>query len=170
MHRSRGRPRQDLPRLVDGHVALQVFTAFTHVPSAPRCAGPLPVCDPLPVGNSNASFDAVAALVPFSGAKRRAQSANAKRTPLTRAARAVRAGYPLRALRSLRERALHQARRMRDVAARSGGALVLLTSGEDLDAYVARRAACLRRPGGCPFTAGLLVRRPAPLRSACWII
>ena len=85
MHRSRGRPRQDLPRLVDGHVALQVFTAFTHVPSAPRCAGPLPVCDPLPVGNSNASFDAVAALVPFSGAKRRAQSANAKRTPLTRA-------------------------------------------------------------------------------------
>ena len=65
------RSHVDVPRLVAGNVALQVFTAFTHVPSAPVCPGPWPVCDPLPVGNSNVSFDAVSMLVPFSGAKRR---------------------------------------------------------------------------------------------------
>jgi hypothetical protein len=47
---------------------------------------------------------------------------------------------------------------MHGVEARSGGALTLVKSAAELDAYVARRAACLRRPGGCPFTAGLLVR------------
>lgn len=76
----------------------------------------------------------------------------------TRSSVLCRPGYPLRALRSLLERALHQSRRMHGVEARSGGALTLVKSAAELDAYVARRAACLRRPGGCPFTAGLLVR------------
>ncbi len=59
---------------------------------------------------------------------------------------------------SLLARALHQAARMRGAAARSGGALQLLTSARELDAYVARRSACLAAAAGCPFTAGLLVR------------
>ena len=67
------RSHVDVPRLVAGNVALQVFTAFTQVPSAPHCDGPIPVCDPLPVGNSNASFDSVSALVPNSGAPRRGE-------------------------------------------------------------------------------------------------
>ena len=71
------RSHVDVPRLVAGNVALQVFTAFTQVPSAPHCEGPMPVCDPLPVGNSNASFDSVSALVPFSGAQRRRERAAA---------------------------------------------------------------------------------------------
>ena len=167
----------DVPRLVAGNVALQVFTAFTQVPSAPHCDGPIPVCDPLPVGNSNASFDSVSALVPFSGAQRRRERTAAE--PKRRRATSQRrtdadslvcgAGYPLRALRSLLARALHQATRVRGAATRSAGAFEVLTSAAALDAYVARRAACLRRPGGCPFTAGLLVRtmRPNPAMWRC---
>ena len=78
------------------------------------------------------------------------------------------AGYPLRALRSLLARALHQATRVRGAAARSAGAFEVVTSAATLDAYVARRAACLRRPGGCPFTAGLLVRI-VRLSPAMWV-
>jgi hypothetical protein len=62
---------------------------------------------------------------------------------------------------SLLSRALHQAARMRAAAARSGGALTLIHSAAELDAYVTRRRACLASPAGCPFTAGLLVRAAA---------
>ena len=46
---------------------------------------------------------------------------------------------------------------MQAFAARSGGALTLITSAPELDAYIARRQLCLRSGGGgCNFTAGLL--------------
>lgn len=137
-----------------------MFTSFTHVPSAPVCTGPFPLCDPLPVrqhkspcedpirpldrnripfplspaqvGNVNTSADSVALLLPFSG-------------------------FPLSSLRSLLVRATHQAKRLSAAAARSAGALRLIASAPQLEAYVAERAACLPPTGkGCNFTAGLL--------------
>lgn len=48
---------------------------------------------------------------------------------------------------------------MRRAAARSGGALSVITSSAELEAYVARREACLRAAGAAPrcnFTAALL--------------
>jgi hypothetical protein len=63
-------------------------------------------------------------------------------------------------------RALHQAARMRRAAARSGGALRIITSAQQLDEYVAEREACMSAPsprtvGGvtsprCNYTAALL--------------
>lgn len=47
--------------------------------------------------------------------------------------------WPMRTWRSLRERAQYQAQRLYEAATRSNGALTVVTSAADLDAYVARR-------------------------------
>jgi membrane dipeptidase len=52
---------------------------------------------------------------------------------------AVTERWPLRAVGSLRERALYQARKLREAAGRSGGSLVLIRTSEDLARFVERR-------------------------------
>ena len=47
--------------------------------------------------------------------------------------------WPMATWRSLRARALHQARRLHDAARRSNGALTVVVSQHDLDAFVQRR-------------------------------
>jgi membrane dipeptidase len=47
--------------------------------------------------------------------------------------------WPPRALRSLRERALYQARKLHEAAARSGGRLVVIKTADDLARFVERR-------------------------------
>jgi microsomal dipeptidase-like Zn-dependent dipeptidase len=47
--------------------------------------------------------------------------------------------WPLASWSSLKERALYQARKLHDVAARSGGRLVIIKSSADLSAYLERR-------------------------------
>ena len=84
------------------------------------------------MGNANTSMDSIAPVAPF-------------------------AGFPPRAVFSLLHRALHQAGRMKRFEAASGGALQLITSRAQLQAYIAARSACLAAtPGGCAYTAGLL--------------
>jgi microsomal dipeptidase-like Zn-dependent dipeptidase len=56
--------------------------------------------------------------------------------------------WPPRTWRSLRERALHQARRLDEAAARSGGALTVIRSRGDLDSFLARRRHEPRIVGG----------------------
>ncbi|HEX8290320.1 MAG TPA: membrane dipeptidase, partial [Pyrinomonadaceae bacterium] len=56
--------------------------------------------------------------------------------------------WPLRALGSLRERALHQARKLHDAAARSGGGLTVIRTPEDLARFVERRKADPRAVAG----------------------
>jgi microsomal dipeptidase-like Zn-dependent dipeptidase len=63
---------------------------------------------------------------------------------------AVAERWPLRSVRSLRERALYQARKLRDAAGRSGGSLTIIKTAGDLARFVERR-------GGDPkLVAGLL--------------
>ncbi|HEX5705663.1 MAG TPA: membrane dipeptidase, partial [Pyrinomonadaceae bacterium] len=50
-------------------------------------------------------------------------------------------GWPAPTWTSLRERALHQARRLRDAAARSEGRLVVIRTSQDLARFVERRGA-----------------------------
>ncbi|HEX8117725.1 MAG TPA: hypothetical protein VF521_10680, partial [Pyrinomonadaceae bacterium] len=103
----------DLPRLVEGGVALQFFTVVSHTPYAPKY-------DTNPEG-----LDGVTAI-------------------------AVAERWPLRSVRSLRERALYQARKLHDAAARSGGGLTIIKTAGDLARFVERR-------GGDPrAVAGLL--------------
>jgi microsomal dipeptidase-like Zn-dependent dipeptidase len=52
---------------------------------------------------------------------------------------AVAERWPLRALRSLRERALYQARKLREAADRSGGRFVVIKTADDLARFVERR-------------------------------
>jgi microsomal dipeptidase-like Zn-dependent dipeptidase len=65
--------------------------------------------------------------------------------------------WPVRTWGSLRERALFQAERLADAAARSGGRLVLVRSAADLDTFVAARAAAPteRRVAALLATEGL---------------
>src|SRR5215207_7171147 len=63
---------------------------------------------------------------------------------------AVAGRWPLRSLRSMRERALFQARKLREAAGRSGGRLVLIRTAEDLARFVERRR------GDPQLVAGLL--------------
>ena len=92
----------DLPRLVEGGVALQFFTVVTHTPYAPKY-------DTNPEG-----LDGVTAI-------------------------AVAEWWPLRSVGSLRERALYQARKLQDAAARSGGGLTIIRTAGDLARFVERR-------------------------------
>jgi microsomal dipeptidase-like Zn-dependent dipeptidase len=92
----------DIPRLVEGRVALQAFTVVTKVPYDANYASN--------DGNSD------------------------KTTPLVVAER-----WPFAAWTSLRERALYQARKLRDTAARSGGKFVVIKTSDDLARFLERR-------------------------------
>jgi microsomal dipeptidase-like Zn-dependent dipeptidase len=92
----------DVPRLVEGGVALQFFTVVSHTPYAPKY-------DTNPEG-----LDGITAV-------------------------AVAERWPLRSLRSLRERALYQSRKLHEAAARSGGRLVIIKKADDLARFVERR-------------------------------
>jgi membrane dipeptidase len=63
---------------------------------------------------------------------------------------AVAERWPLRSVRSLRERALYQARKLNDAAARSGGRFVVIRTAGDLARFVERRK------GDPQLVAGLL--------------
>lgn len=92
----------DVPRLIEGNVALQNFTVVTKVPS------------PLQLeGNSDRTDD------------------------VTKLALLQR--WPIRALFSLKQRALHQARRLHRIARKSAGKLLLIETRTDLDKYLERR-------------------------------
>src|SRR5262249_29155888 len=91
-----------LPRLQEGHVAVQGFTMVTRVPRHANIER-----------NEDTSDDI---------------------TPLALAGR-----WPLRTWTSLRGRALYQAERFQQMVARSQGALTLLKSRADLEAFLQRR-------------------------------
>lgn len=92
----------DLPRLLEGNVALQVLSAATKMPLLP-----------LPTRNTGRT-DSM--------------------TPLVIAQR-----WPRETRRSLSARALYQAARLRDAAARSNGRLLVIESAADLVSLHARR-------------------------------
>src|ERR1051325_612624 len=81
-----GRGHVDVPRLLEGGVALQFFTVVSHTPYFSNYE------------SNPEGLDGVTAI-------------------------AVAERWPLRAVRSLRERALYQARKLQEAAARSGGRL-----------------------------------------------
>ncbi len=103
----------DVPRLVEGRVRVQGFTAVTKAPRG------------MNIESNRGDSDMIALL-------------------------ALLQGWPPRTWWSPMERALHQARRLRAAAARSGGTLTVLHTRADLEAHMARRAA------GEPVVAGLL--------------
>jgi microsomal dipeptidase-like Zn-dependent dipeptidase len=103
----------DVPRLIEGNVALQAFTIVTKVPEDLKMDGNDPDTDSITL---------------LSIAQRR----------------------PVIAWRSLTARALHQASRLRDAAERSGGALVIIKTAQDLTRYLPRRTS------GSKLTAGFL--------------
>jgi microsomal dipeptidase-like Zn-dependent dipeptidase len=92
----------DVPRLIEGNVALQAFTIVTKVPDDLKLDGNDPDSDSL--------------------------------TLLSIAER-----WPVTAWRSLTARALHQASRLHDAADRSGGALAIVKTAQDLTRYLPRR-------------------------------
>ena len=92
----------DIPRLIEGNVALQAFTVVTKV-------------------SSSASID----------------SNDGRDDDITLLAFAER--WPIAAWSSLKERALYQAKRLRDAAAGSDGKLTLIKTAADLAAYLERR-------------------------------
>jgi microsomal dipeptidase-like Zn-dependent dipeptidase len=93
----------DVPRLIDGNVALQMFTMVTQSPRN------------LNIERNDDSTDNVKLL-------------------------AIVGRWPLRTWNDLTQRALYQAQRLADMAARSDGRLVRIKSRADLDAFLARRA------------------------------
>lgn len=92
----------DVPRLIEGNVALQAFTIVTKMPRNPQ------------LENNGDDTDNI--------------------TPLALASR-----WPLRSWSSLTERALVQAAKLQEAAARSQGRLSLIRSRADLAAYLQRR-------------------------------
>jgi microsomal dipeptidase-like Zn-dependent dipeptidase len=92
----------DVPRLVEGGVALQAFTIVTKVPRGAN------------YGATEGDTDNI--------------------TPLVVAER-----WPRRTWGSLTERALHQARKLEDAAARSGGRLVIIKTAGDLARFAGER-------------------------------
>jgi len=92
----------DIPRLIEGRVALQAFTVVTKVPY-------------------DANYDSN-------------DGESDEVTPLVVAER-----WPLAAWTSLRERALYQARKLRDTAARSNGKFVVIKTASDLARFLERR-------------------------------
>ncbi len=101
----------DVPRLVDGGVALQFFTTVTHTPYAPKY-------DTNPEG-----LDGVTAI-------------------------AIAERWPLRTVRSIRERALYQARKLREAAQRSGGSFTVIRTAGDLARFAEQRRADPRAVAG----------------------
>jgi microsomal dipeptidase-like Zn-dependent dipeptidase len=103
----------DIPRLIDGNVALQAFTIVTKTPRN------------MNIESNDDKSDNVTLL-------------------------AIAERWPLGAWSSLKERALYQARKLRDVAARSGGKFTLITTSVELSSYLDRR---IQEPA---ITAGFL--------------
>ena len=93
----------DLPRLVEGNVALQFFTVVTKAPRGLNYQS-----------NDERTFDNI--------------------TPLAVAER-----WPARTWRSLTERALYQAAKLQDAAARSEGRLVFVRTAAELSEFLERR-------------------------------
>jgi membrane dipeptidase len=114
LNRRGTRGQVDVPRLIEGNVALQIFDLVTKSPAG------------LNIHKNEASAA----------------------DDITRLALADR--WPVATWRSLLQRALYQARRLRAFADASGGKLTLVTSRAELDRYLERRA---REP---QITAGLL--------------
>jgi len=92
----------DIPRLLEGNVALQAFTIVTRTPR-----------------NMNIE----------------ANSGDSDNITLL----AIAERWPIASWKSLKQRALYQARKLRDVAARSNGKFVLIKSSGDLSSYLDRR-------------------------------
>ncbi|HVG18770.1 MAG TPA: dipeptidase [Blastocatellia bacterium] len=92
----------DVPRLIEGNVALQAFTVVTKTPRG------------MNIESNDDKSDNITLL-------------------------AIAERWPIRAWRSLKERALYQARKLHDVAARSGGKFTLIRTSADLSSYLDRR-------------------------------
>lgn len=103
----------DVPRLIEGNVALQAFTVVTKTPRG------------MNIESNSADTDNITLL-------------------------AVASGWPVATWSSLKERALYQAARLRQMAAASGGKLTLIETARDLSNYLERRK---REPH---ITAGFL--------------
>jgi len=108
-----GRGHVDIPRLVEGGVALQNFTIVTKVPFG---------------SNYESNSDSTDAVTLVAVAER----------------------WPTPAWGSLKERALYQARKLNDTAARSGGRFVVIRTQGDLARFLERRK------GDPRLVAGLL--------------
>ena len=105
----------DIPRLIEGGVALQAFTVVTKTPYVWK----------MNIERNDDSGDNITLV-------------------------ALMERWPTATWNSLTQRALYQARKLHDVAARSGGSFVIINTSADLSSYLARRA---REPG---ITAGFL--------------
>jgi membrane dipeptidase len=92
----------DVPRLIEGGIALQAFTIVTKAPRMVNFAA------------DENGIDNV--------------------TPLVIAQR-----WPVKTWTSLTERALYQARKLKDLSHRSGGSLVIIQSASDLSSYLQMR-------------------------------
>jgi membrane dipeptidase len=92
----------DVPRLIEGRVAVQMFTTVTKTPAG------------MNIESNSGSSDWITLL-------------------------AVLQGWPPRAWTSLVERTLHQARKLRTAAERSGGRLTIVTSRQGLEEFLRRR-------------------------------
>ncbi len=108
----------DLPRLVEGNVALQVFSTVTKTPRG------------MNYERNDGTSDNITLL-------------------------ALAQRWPAAARTSLRARALHQASRLHDAAARSAGRLVVVRSAPELRAFLARRATDRTLLAGLLATEGL---------------
>jgi membrane dipeptidase len=92
----------DVPRLIEGNVALQAFTVVTKTPKN------------MNIEANTGDTDDITLL-------------------------AIAQRWPIRSWGSLKERALYQARRLDEAAARSAGKLVVIKTASDLNDYFARR-------------------------------
>ncbi|HSS19795.1 MAG TPA: dipeptidase [Pyrinomonadaceae bacterium] len=101
----------DIPRLIEGNVALQAFTIVTKTPRG------------LNIENNNDQSDNITLL-------------------------AIAQLWPRSTWRSLKERALYQAVRLKDAAERSNGNFVFIKTKSDLAAYLKRRASDRRMSAG----------------------
>jgi len=103
----------DVPRLIEGNVALQAFTVVTKTPRG------------MNIESNDADTDNITLL-------------------------AIASGWPMATWSSLKERALYQAGKLREMAAASNGKLTLIETARDLSDYLERRK---REPH---ITAGFL--------------
>jgi membrane dipeptidase len=92
----------DVPRLIEGNVALQAFTAVTKTPRD------------MNIENNTGDTDNITLL-------------------------AIAQRWPIASWSSLKERAIYQAGKLRDTAARSGGKLWLIKTAAELQSYLDRR-------------------------------
>jgi microsomal dipeptidase-like Zn-dependent dipeptidase len=92
----------DVPRLIEGNVALQAFTIVSKTPRS------------MNIESNDGATDNITLL-------------------------AVAERWPFAAWRSLRERALYQARRLHEFAAQSDGKLTIIKTAAEMESYLARR-------------------------------